>query len=55
MYNNVMGEIILTVVAAFATYLVSDQLFHVSGVLAVVVLGANPTPPLLSACSFVFD
>jgi NhaP-type Na+/H+ or K+/H+ antiporter len=42
MYNNEMGEIILTIVAAFGTYLVSDQLLHVSGVLAVVVLGATP-------------
>eukprot|EP00884_Botryococcus_braunii_P017513 jgi/Botrbrau1/4445/Bobra.0348s0033.1 len=39
MYNNEMGEIVLTIVAAFGTYLVSDQLLHVSGVLAVVVLG----------------
>ena len=41
MYNNAMGEITLTIVGAYATYLVGDQLFHVSGVLAVVILGES--------------
>lgn len=40
MYNNFLGEITLTIAAAYATYLVADQLFGVSAVLAVVVLGA---------------
>ena len=43
MYNNPMAEITLTVLTAYATYLVGDRLFGVSGVLAVVVLGAAPT------------
>ena len=42
MYNNPMAEITLTVLTAYATYLVGDRLFGVSGVLAVVVLGAAP-------------
>ena len=42
MYNNPMAEITLTVLTAYATYLVGDRLFGVSGVLAVVILGALP-------------
>lgn len=42
MYNNRMAEITLTVLTAYATYLVGDRLFGVSGVLAVVILGAMP-------------
>ena len=42
MYNSPMAEITLTVLTAYATYLVGDQLFGVSGVLAVVILGALP-------------
>ena len=44
MYNNPMAEITLTVLTAYATYLVGDRLFGVSGVLAVVVLGAMLEP-----------
>lgn len=44
MYNNPMAEITLTVLTAYATYLVGDRLFGVSGVLAVVVLGAMLKP-----------
>jgi NhaP-type Na+/H+ or K+/H+ antiporter len=40
MYNNPTAEITLTVVSTYGTYLVADELFHVSAVLAVVVLGA---------------
>ena len=42
MYNNPLAEITLTVLTAYATYLVGDRLFGVSGVLAVVILGAVP-------------
>lgn len=42
MYNNPMAEITLTVLTAYATYVVGDQLLGVSGVLAVVILGAQP-------------
>ena len=42
MYNKPMAEITLTVLTAYATYPVGDRLFGVSGVLAVVVLGAAP-------------
>lgn len=38
-YNNEMTEIMLTIVTAFASYLVADQLADASGVLAVVTLG----------------
>ena len=41
-YNNEMTEIMLTIVTAFASYLVADQLADASGVLAVVTLGACP-------------
>jgi NhaP-type Na+/H+ or K+/H+ antiporter len=41
MYNNPMAEITLTVLTAYATYVVGDRLFGVSGVLAVVMLGAH--------------
>ena len=39
MYNSPVAEITTTVVASFGTYIIADQLFHVSGVLAVVFLG----------------
>ena len=40
MYNTPMAEITLTIVATYGTYIVADELFHVSAVLAVVTLGA---------------
>lgn len=45
MYNIPMAEITLTIAASFASYLVADQLFHVSGVLAVVMLGESSWGP----------
>lgn len=39
MYNNPLAEITLTIASSFGTYLVADELFGVSGVLAVVTLG----------------
>jgi len=36
-----MAEITLTIVATYGTYIVADELFHVSAVLAVVTLGAH--------------
>jgi NhaP-type Na+/H+ or K+/H+ antiporter len=39
MYNTPMAEITLTIVAAYGTYIVSDELMKVSPVLAVVILG----------------
>ena len=47
-YNNEMTEILLTIVTAFATYLVADQLVDASGVLAVVTLGELCFAELLS-------
>ena len=35
-----MAEITLTIIATYGTYIVADELFHVSAVLAVVTLGA---------------
>ena len=43
MYNKPLAEISLTVAAAYGTYIVADQLFGVSPVLAVVFLG-KPKP-----------
>ena len=40
MYNVPTAEITLTIVATYGTYIVGDELFHVSAVLAVVTLGA---------------
>ena len=40
MYNTPMAEITLTIIATYGTYIVADELFHVSAVLAVVTLGA---------------
>ncbi len=48
-YNNEMTEILLTIVTAFATYLVADQLVDASGVLAVVTLGEQCFVELLHA------
>ena len=48
MHNNPMAEITLTVLTAYATYLVGDRLFGVSGVLAVVVLGAMLEPSIVT-------
>lgn len=48
MYNTPMAEITLTIIATYGTYIVADELFHVSAVLAVVTLGA------LRHHSFVF-
>lgn len=39
MYNKPMAEISLTIAGAYATYIVADQLFGVSAVLAIVSLG----------------
>lgn len=39
MYNTPMAEITLTIVSAYGTYIVADELMHVSAVLAVVLLG----------------
>ncbi|CAL8460804.1 g335 [Coccomyxa elongata] len=39
MYNTPMAEITLTIVSAYGTYIVADELMHVSAVLAVVILG----------------
>ena len=39
MYNSPMAEITLTIVSAYSTYIVADELLHVSAVLAVVLLG----------------
>lgn len=39
MYNSPMAEITLTIVSAYSTYIVADELMHVSAVLAVVILG----------------
>ena len=39
MYNTPMAEITLTIIATYGTYIVADELFHVSAVLAVVTLG----------------
>ncbi len=48
MYNTPMAEITLTIVATYGTYIVADELFHVSAVLAVVTLGAlSYIPPVL--------
>ena len=47
MYNNPTAEITLTIVSAYGTYLVADELFHVSAVLAVVVLGEALVKPML--------
>ena len=43
MFNKPMAEITLTIAGAYATYIVADQLFEVSAVLATVFLG---TPQL---------
>ncbi len=40
MYNTPMAEITLTIMATYGTYIVGDELLHVSAVLAVVTLGA---------------
>lgn len=40
MYNSPMAEITLTILATYGTYIVGDELLHVSAVLAVVTLGA---------------
>ena len=39
MYNNATAEITLTVLSAYGTYVVANELLDVSAVLAVVVLG----------------
>lgn len=39
MYNSPMAEITLTIVSAYSTYIVADELLRVSAVLAVVLLG----------------
>ncbi len=39
MYNTPLAEITLTIVSAYSTYIVCDELMHVSAVLAVVILG----------------
>lgn len=41
MYNKPLAEISLTVAAAYGTYIVGEQLFGVSPVLAVVFLGEH--------------
>ncbi len=41
MYNTPMAEITLTIVSAYGTYIVADELMHVSAVLAVVILGKS--------------
>lgn len=43
MYNKPLAEISLTIAGAYATYIVADQLFNVSAVLAVVFLGKAPS------------
>ena len=49
MYNNATAEITLTVLSAYGTYLVANELFNVSAVLAVVVLGRRDRPCFSSA------
>ena len=39
MFNKPLAEITLTIAGAYATYIVADQLFVVSAVLATVFLG----------------
>ena len=41
MFNKPLAEITLTIAAAYATYIVADQLFEVSAVLATVFLGTS--------------
>ena len=41
MYNTPMAEVTLTIIATYGAYIVADELFHVSAVLAVVTLGAQ--------------
>lgn len=56
MYNSPTAEITLTIVSAYGTYLVADELLHVSAVLAVVVLGVRaPSLPTLRAFAWVYS
>jgi NhaP-type Na+/H+ or K+/H+ antiporter len=55
MYNNPMAEITLTVLTAYATYVVGDRLFGVSGVLAVVILGARAFTAASYQLSCIFN
>ena len=50
MFNKPLAEISLTIASAYATYIVADQLFGVSAVLAIVFLGKHSTPRL-SSCT----
>lgn len=52
MYNKPMAEISLTLAGAYGTYIVGEQLFGVSPVLAVVFLG-TPFPPQTSELPYI--
>lgn len=43
MFNKPLAEITLTIAGAYGTYIVADQLFEVSAVLATVFLGEGLT------------
>ena len=50
MYNKPLAEISLTIAAAYGTYIVANELFGVSPVLAVVFLGGE-TSSLWACCT----
>ena len=49
MRRHVLAEITLTIVTTFGCYVVANNLFGCSGVLAVVFLGADPGVHMLQA------